>query len=159
MDQLASSRVQRWSTERVKISVCRRIWLFILFPRVNPLCCMQFCARLDFAVDDEEGGKGLTVSEVSPSASSISPAEELLLSLSLPPVAAPKRSATSASQFQIPIAIIWSACWCSKTFAALPGIASACGGVSRRGVLAGECGGDARWPREPLRQRLHPSGD
>ena len=24
----------------------------------------QFCARLDFAVDDAEGGKGLTVSEV-----------------------------------------------------------------------------------------------
>lgn len=60
---------------------------------------MQFCARLDFAVDDEEGGKGLTVSEVSPSASCISPAEELLLSLSLPPVSAPKRFATSASQF------------------------------------------------------------
>ena len=26
---------------------------------------MQFCARLDFAVDDAEGGKGLTVSEAS----------------------------------------------------------------------------------------------
>ncbi len=53
------------------------------FPRVNSLLRMQFCARLDFAVDDEEGGKGLTVSEVSPSASFISPAEQLLLSLSL----------------------------------------------------------------------------
>ena len=27
-------------------------------------CALQFCARLDFAVDDAEGGKGLTVSEV-----------------------------------------------------------------------------------------------
>ena len=26
---------------------------------------VQFCARLDFAVDDAEGGKGLTVSEAS----------------------------------------------------------------------------------------------
>jgi hypothetical protein len=26
---------------------------------------LRFCARLDFAVDDPEGGKGLTVSEVS----------------------------------------------------------------------------------------------
>ena len=35
-----------------------------LLAAVTLCVAAQFCARLDFAVDDAEGGKGLTVSEV-----------------------------------------------------------------------------------------------